>query len=315
MDALMNQAYLFVHFKEKETPDGEQVYFGLSQDGFHWEETNGGAPVLTSTIGEQGVRDFTILRKEDGTYCILATDLSLARNFKTKYKESWDEVGKNGSKSLILWQSVDLIHWSKPQAISFVDESFGCVWAPDIIKDEKTGEYIIHWSSSHSSNHYGSKKIYGTRTRDFEHFTPPFILFERDEIGIIDSAMYQENGSYYLFVKSEANPESIMLLQSDSVTGPFTPIPAFSEEMKKLEQGQYEAPTAFRTEDGRWCLFLDFYGTVKEKQGYIPFVSDDIHTGRFIRSDESFFFPYGFKHGTVLTLTNQEYERLKKAYL
>jgi sucrose-6-phosphate hydrolase SacC (GH32 family) len=315
METLMNQAYLFVHFKEKETPDGEQVYFGLSQDGFHWEETNGGEPILTSTIGEQGVRDFTILRKEDGTYCILATDLSLARNFKTKYKSSWDEVGKNGSKSLVLWQSSDLIHWSEPKSISFVDESFGCVWAPDIIRDEKTGEYIIHWSSSHSSNHYGPKKIYGTRTRDFEHFTQPFVLFERGEIGIIDSAMYQENGRYYLFVKSEADPETILLLESDSVTGPFTPIPKFSEEMKKLEQGQYEAPTAFRTEDGRWCLFLDFYGTVKEKQGYIPFVSDDIHTGRFIRSDESFFFPYGFKHGTVLTLTNQEYERLKKAYL
>ena len=32
----MAQAYLFVHFREKTTPDGEQVYFGLSKDGFHW---------------------------------------------------------------------------------------------------------------------------------------------------------------------------------------------------------------------------------------------------------------------------------------
>ena len=28
------QAYLFVHFRERTTPDGEQVYFGLSRDGF-----------------------------------------------------------------------------------------------------------------------------------------------------------------------------------------------------------------------------------------------------------------------------------------
>ena len=27
------QAYLFVHFREKTTPDGEQVYFGVSKDG------------------------------------------------------------------------------------------------------------------------------------------------------------------------------------------------------------------------------------------------------------------------------------------
>ena len=30
------QAYLFVHFRERTTPDGEQVYFALSRDGFHW---------------------------------------------------------------------------------------------------------------------------------------------------------------------------------------------------------------------------------------------------------------------------------------
>ena len=40
----MAQAYLFVHFREKTTPDGEQVYFGISRDGFHWEAINDGAP-------------------------------------------------------------------------------------------------------------------------------------------------------------------------------------------------------------------------------------------------------------------------------
>ena len=52
------QAYLFVHFREKTTPDGEQVYFGVSKDGFNWEEVNGGAPVLWAYYGDKGVRDF-----------------------------------------------------------------------------------------------------------------------------------------------------------------------------------------------------------------------------------------------------------------
>lgn len=47
-------AYLFVHFKEMEEPEGEQVYFGLSRDGFSWEEVNGGQPVLVSTLGDRG---------------------------------------------------------------------------------------------------------------------------------------------------------------------------------------------------------------------------------------------------------------------
>lgn len=56
------QAYLFVHFREKTTPDGEQVYFGLSKDGFHWEAVNEGNPVLWAYYGDKGVRDFTIVR-------------------------------------------------------------------------------------------------------------------------------------------------------------------------------------------------------------------------------------------------------------
>lgn len=55
-------AYLFVHFREKTSPDGEQVYFGLSQDGFQWEEVNLGQPVLWAYYGDKGVRDFTITK-------------------------------------------------------------------------------------------------------------------------------------------------------------------------------------------------------------------------------------------------------------
>ncbi|HWT76058.1 MAG TPA: glycoside hydrolase family 43 protein [Mobilitalea sp.] len=310
----MKQAYLFVHFKEKHTPDGEQVYFALSRDGFHWDKCNDGNPVLESTMGDEGVRDFTITRTKEGKFYIIATDLGLAKHFNGKYKGTWDEIGTNGSKDLVLWESEDLMHWSEQRMIHLGDESFGCLWAPDIIYDNKSQDYVIHWSSSHRDNNYGPKKIYYSRTKDFEHFTKAEILYEKEDSGIIDSAMYEKDGIYYLFIKSEANPAMIILLKSDTVTGPFTRIYDFDEEMTKLAQGMYEAPTAFQAEDGRWCLFLDFYGTTKDKQGYVPFVSQDISTGKFARSDEAFSFPYGFKHGTILTITPEEYERLKNFY-
>ena len=44
----MAQAYLFVHFREKTTPDGEQVYFGISRDGFLWEAVNATLLSLTA---------------------------------------------------------------------------------------------------------------------------------------------------------------------------------------------------------------------------------------------------------------------------
>ena len=82
--------YLFVHFREKSTPDGEQVYFALSQDGFHWESVNAGHPVLWSYLGEKGVRDCTVVRCEaDGKYRLFATDLSLAYRYRQKHFHDW----------------------------------------------------------------------------------------------------------------------------------------------------------------------------------------------------------------------------------
>ena len=100
-------------------------------------------------------------------------------------------------------------------------------------------------------------------------------------------------------------------MKSERITGPFVRIDEFDKRMQILQDGQYEAPTAVKLEDGRWCLFLDFYGCAAEEQGYVPFIADDMASGQFIRSDQSFTFPYGYKHGTILTISMEEYERLK----
>ena len=84
--------------------------------------------------------------------------------------------------------------------------------------------------------------------------------------------------------------------------------------MVKLQQelsGAYEAPTAVKTEDGPWLLFLDRFGVAENLQGYVPFVADSLENGAFTRSSDAFSFPYLFKHGTVLPITLEEYERLK----
>ncbi|WP_066718448.1 glycoside hydrolase family 43 protein [Clostridium sp. Marseille-P299] len=307
------QAYLFVHFKEKRTPDGEQVYFGISKDGFHWEEVNDGNPILWSYEGDKGVRDFTITRTKEGKFIIMATDLSLAYGMPYQYHNSWEEVSRNGSKCLVLWESDDLIHWSNQRMIKLGNEDFGCLWAPDIIYDKENNDYVIHWSSSHSCNNYGYKGIYYTRTKDFISFQEPELLYRKETDGsVIDSAMYEENGEYYCFLKSEKDPSRIILVKGENITGPFSRVHKFDECMADLKEGYYEAPTAVKLEDGRWCLFLDFYGCKAEEQGYVPFVADSLSEGNFIRSDEAFDFPYGYKHGTILTITMEEYERLKE---
>lgn len=306
------QAYLFVHFREKETPDGEQVYFGLSRDGFHWEPVNGGNPVLWSGMGEKGVRDCTIIRcHSDGKYRIFATDLSLAYNFEKKYHSHWPTVARNGSKCLSMWESADLVHWSAQRLLPLGDEQFGCLWAPDVFYDPAPEDYVLHWSSSHSSNGFGDMGIWFSRTKDFQTFTPPKRLYQKEDAGVIDSAIYVENGKYFMFLKSDRNPERNILLQADRSEGPYTRIEAFDRSMLAVEQGMYEGATACRMEDGRWCLFLDYYGVPGDGQGYVPFLANSLESGEFIRADRDFAFPYGYKHGTVIPITEEEYHRVR----
>ncbi len=304
--------YLFVHFKEKRTPDGEQVYFGISKDGFNWELVNDGQPILWSYRGDKGVRDFTVHRKKDGEIVILATDLSLAYGMPGKYHDNWGNIVRFGSKDLVMWSSRDLVNWSEQRMLHVADDDFGCVWAPDVFYDKKADDYIVHWSSTHRSNDFGPMGIYYARTRDFKCFSLPEVLLRVEGSSIIDSAMYEEDGKYYLFVKGTDNPAHARLFESTSPTGPFSEIKAFGEYIGSLEScNTYEAPTAFKTANGKWCLMLDFYGVRAEEQGYVPFLADKLEGGDFKRSDDVFSFPYGYKHGTVLEITDDEYERLR----
>ena len=304
------QAYLFVHFRERSTPDGEQVYFGISRDGFRWEKVNDGHPVLWSYLGEKGVRDCTVIRcNADGKYRILATDLSLAYRYREKHFHDWHGISHGGSKCLSMWESEDLVNWSEQTLLEFGEEKFGCLWAPDVVYDREREDYLIHWSSTHKDRQYMA--IYGCHTKDFRAFTPPRLIYSKKDAGIIDSAIYEENGAYFMFVKCDHDPENILMLRSEHADGPYERVSAFDESMLCIEPGLYEGPTAAQLEDDRWCLFLDYYGVPGAGQGYVPFLADTLAGGRFIRADREFSFPYGYKHGTILPISLEEYQRIK----
>jgi hypothetical protein len=102
---------------------------------------------------------------------------------------------------------------------------------------------------------------------------------------------------------------------SENLYGPYSHDEVFleymlSEEATMGKPGSYEGPTTFVLPDGKWCLLLDFFGCEKEKMGYVPFISENAGDCNFKRADNLFTFPYGFKHGKVIEITNEEYERL-----
>ncbi|MGW0732250.1 family 43 glycosylhydrolase, partial [Streptomyces sp. NPDC002851] len=75
--------YLFAYFTGEGTADGEQIRYALSRgnDPLHWRELNGGKPVLTSDVGEKGLRDPFVIRSPQGDkFYMIATDLRMYRN-------------------------------------------------------------------------------------------------------------------------------------------------------------------------------------------------------------------------------------------
>ncbi len=74
------EGYFFPYFEGESTADGESVYFSASNgnDPLDWVELNDGEPVLTSTLGEKGLRDPFIIRSPEGDrFFLLATDLRI----------------------------------------------------------------------------------------------------------------------------------------------------------------------------------------------------------------------------------------------
>ncbi len=311
--AVIFLAYLFAHFRELLTPDGEQIYFGISKDGFHWERTNGGKPVLTSNIGEKGMRDIEIARLKDGSFVIVTTDLCIARRWNEKYEVDWKDCNHNGSKKLIIWKSGDLVHFEGPGFIDFSAENYGCLWAPEITYIEEDDNYLLHWGSTVKDDGFNHMSIYCCTTEDFNTFSPPKLFFTKD-CEILDSHLVKAGGVYHLFYKN-CNPGMNMHETAPAAYGPFNHDSEFDSFMQSLgNPGAYEGGTSYILPDGRWCVLFDFFGCEKEKMGYVPFVSSAPGDARIKMSKEEFSFPYGFKHGGVIEITDEEFDRIRDYY-
>jgi hypothetical protein len=297
--------FLFATFKGEREPNGEQVYFALSRDGRTWSALNRGDPVLESELGEKGVRDPYLLRSHDNTkFYLIATDLSIERN------RDWRRAVQAGSRSLMVWESADLVSWSEPRLIAVAPEDAGCTWAPEAIYDEENGDYVVFWASTTKRDDFEKHRIWAARTKDFRAFGEPFVFIEKPTT-IIDTTIVRDGGRYYRFTKDEKY-KAITMETADRLAGPWHDVPEFS--LAKLVG--YEGPQCYLIEPaakGRppvWGLILDAY---QAGTGYQPFVTHELASGKF-EPAEGFTFPFRFRHGSVVPLTADEYRRVEAAY-
>lgn len=296
--------YLFVHFTG-ESQDGEQIYFALSRDGLHWEDLNGGRPVLCSDVGEKGVRDPFILRsKLDGKFYIIATDLRIASG------KGWEAAQHAGSTKLVVFCSKDLVSWSAPWTVEMPVPGAGCVWAPEAVFDPKRQDYLVFWAScvKEAGECEPKQRIYCARTKDFVTFGKTEKYIEREH-HVIDTTIVEENGVFYRFSKDETT-KNIRMDRGTQLQGEFTEV--HSPCLDRLMG--VEGPAAFPMGDGHtWCLLVDQFAA---NLGYLPLLCSDLSSGAFSVLDaEQYDMGQNTKrHGSVLTLDNAEYERLLGAF-
>ncbi len=297
--------FLFVTFKGERTAMTEQIYFAASEDGRTWSSLNGGNPVLVSNVGEKGVRDPFLVRSNDGSkYFLLATDLSIHNN------GSWKRAVEEGSKSLVIWQSADLVHWGEPRLAKVAADDAGCTWAPEAVYDAEAGNYLMFWASTNRRDHFAKQRIWASRTTDFVSFGKPFVYIERDR-AVIDTDIVRDGGKYFRFSKDE-NFSAITMEVAPKLMGPWSAVPNFS--LAKLRG--YEGPECYPVElatDGRpatWCLVLDHFS---KGGGYKPFTTHDLAGGQFAPAAD-FTFPFPFRHGSITPITGKQLAALRAAY-
>lgn len=297
--------FLFATFRGEQDPMTEQIYFGLSRDGRSWDALNDGRPVLVSGIGEKGVRDPFLLRAHDGSgFHLIATDLSIHLN------HDWSRAVRGGSRSIVIWDSKDLVTWSKPRLVEVAPEDAGCTWAPEAVYDTETKDYLVFWASTTKRDDFAKHRIWAARTTDFKRFGKPFVFIEKPTT-IIDTTIVHDGRAYFRFTKDEKF-KAITLETGARLSGPWTEVSGFS--LGRLRG--YEGPACYQVEPaagGRpavWCLILDQYS---KGAGYQPFLTKDLAGGGFDAA-EGFKFPFKFRHGSVLPLSKAEHDRLKAAY-
>ena len=241
-------AYVFAYF----TGNGEDgLHFAGSADGYKWDKLGGGRSFLAPRVGNSKLmRDPCIVRGPDGTYHMVWTS-------------GWNEnnIGYASSK--------DLVNWSPQQQVPVMAHEPGSLnaWAPEIVYDDKRGEFLIFWASTipgrfpatdGSSEDKYNHRMYYTTTRDFVTYAPTRLYYDPG-FSVIDASFLRANGKNYLMVKDETrNPRKkhLRIAPAPDLRGPFGELGA-----PITPPGLWvEGPTALQI-GGDVILYYDAYTT------------------------------------------------------
>lgn len=284
------QVYMFCYFKDN-GQDG--LHLAYSNDGYTWKSLFNDSSVLKPTVSKDKLmRDPCIIRGGDGKFHMVWT-------------VSWNDKGIGYASS------TDLISWSEQKFLPVMahEEKVRNSWAPEITYDTRKKRYIVYWASTIEGRFVSTDtaaeskynhRIYYTITKDFVKFKKTRLLIE-PSFSIIDATIQQDNNRYVMFLKNETRfpvEKNIRVAFSKKLTGPY------STPGKSITGGYWaEGPTAMKIGE-EWLVYFDKYTMAK----YGAVSSTDLINWQDISDKVTF--PKGARHGTVFTITQQEFQHL-----
>lgn len=344
--------YLFGHFIGEESEMGEQIYFALSSDGLNFKDMNGGKPVLISDVGEKGVRDPYLYRSPEGDrFFLIATDLSIYhRGGWFQNEQGYYDPSTTGSECLVLWESNDLVNWNEAKLLHIAPKDAGMAWAPEMIYNDETGEYVIFFSSSimNKQTKYKSKPntIFYVTTRDFVNFSDTKIFIDNQTDGetdgtlreIIDTTVIKIGDTYYSASKDGDNAEAnggIRIMKTKNLLNANSwvkvldmdelDIDISGVDVDVLDNSTLEGPELFQYNKRDWAdSNVPEYGIMADRyahgSGYLPLKTTDLEdvdnskgSWKLLSQDEYSFDRLKKRHGTIFRITQEELNRLVNA--
>lgn len=204
---------LFSFFRDN-GQDG--LFLATSRDGLTWTELKPpGKSFLAPKLGDQLMRDPCLRRGPDGTLRLVWT---------TGWKDRI--LGYSSSR--------DLVNWTEQQAVPVMmhEPAARNTWAPELFHDDRTGQWLIFWSSTipgrfpsseGSSEDQYNHRAYCVTTRDFEVFSPTRLFYDGG-FNVIDATLHKVGAKYHLVLKDETlKPERkhLRFATADKAEGPY----------------------------------------------------------------------------------------------
>ncbi|MES2263269.1 MAG: glycoside hydrolase family 43 protein [Pseudomonadota bacterium] len=283
--------YVMGYFTE--SPQGTGNDYGLhiahSTDALHWTPLNNNKAVVYPKLGYTGLRDPFIFRKNDGSFVVMATNMT-----------GTDFAGSN-SEYIHVWDSADLRTFTNERLVR-MNTSGMHTWAPEAFYDATRGKYGVFWSGNATSSYH---QIFVNYTTDFIHFDAPQVFFYPG-FSPLDATMHVHNGVNYLYYKRESDNK---LMGTRSVS--LNPR-SFDNNTYTSALGNtiIEAPTVVKkNNENRWYLFGDSYAPVNGE--IYAWETTDITANAWTPIDKKFYNqPLNSKHQTVVPVTQAELNNL-----